>query len=156
MLLLSKTLDVSNSEPLLEQRWLERGVLLTERQGQEHPLTRHETRVGRSWYNITLLAGVTLDHLLLLWNCSSNWSYYPLSLLLFYKDHYREALAEHSARWERTAEKQKQAWENLTCPSLASLLDIKQWIKMQMHSKKRDIWSEPKQQVAFPFFFPKV
>lgn len=27
---------------------------------------------------------------------------------------------------------------------------------MQMHSKKRDIWSEPKQQVAFLFFFLKA
>lgn len=126
MLLLSKMLDVNNSELLLEQRRPERSVLLTERQGQEHPLTRHETRVGRSRYNITVLAGVMLDRLLLLWNCSSNWSYYPLSLLLFYKDHHREALAEHGARWERSGEKQKRAWEKLTCPSLASLLDIKQ------------------------------
>lgn len=48
------------------------------------------------------------------------------------------------------------AWENLTCPSPASLLDIKLWIEMQMHSKKRDIWSELKQQVAFSFLILKA
>lgn len=153
MLLLSKTLDVSNSEPLLEQRWPERGVLLTERQGQEHPLTRHETRVGRSWQNITLLAGVMLDRLLLLWNCSSNWSYYPLSLLLLYKDHYREALAEHGARWERTGEKQKQAWENLTCPSLASLLILNSELKCKCTTRKEIYGLNLNSKQLFLFFF---
>lgn len=57
-------------------------------------------------------------------------------------------LAERTASWEEPGARQKRAWEKLTCASLASLLDIQHWIKMQMHSKKRDIWSEPKQHVA--------